>query len=50
MEHCQANIDALRSDHEEADSRMFFHVPDAMKLYSSIGAAIWNIVKLTLMP
>ena len=34
MEHSQANIDALRSDHEEADSRMFGHGSHAMELYS----------------
>ena len=34
MRHSQANIDALRSDHEEADSRMFAHVSHAMELYS----------------
>ena len=32
--HNQANIDALRSDHEEADSRMFAHVSHAMELCS----------------
>ena len=30
MEHSQAHIDALRSDNEEADSRMFAHVSHAM--------------------
>ena len=50
MEHSQANIDAFRSDHEEADSRMFVHVSHAMELYSPGGVVIWNIVKLTLMP
>ena len=50
MEHSQANIDALRSDHEEADSRMFVHVSHDMELYSPEGVVIWNIVKLTLMP
>ena len=34
MEHSQANIHALRSDHEERDSRMFAHVSQAMELYS----------------
>ena len=50
MEHSQANINALRSDHEEADSRMLVHVSNAMELYSPGGVVIWNIVKLTLMP
>ena len=50
MEHSQANIDALRSQHEKADSRMFVHVSDAIELYSPAGVDIWNIVKLTLMP
>ena len=50
MEHSQANIDPLRSDHEEADPRMFAHVSLAMELYSPGGVVIWNIVKLTLMP
>ena len=47
MEHSQANIDALRNDNEEADSRMFVHVSHAMELYSLGGVVIWNIVKLT---
>ena len=50
MEHSQANIDSLKSVHEQGDSRMFAHVSDAMELYSSGGVVIWNIVKLTLMP
>ena len=50
MGHSEANIDALRSDHEEADSRMFVHVSHSMELYSPGGVVIWNIVKLTLMP
>ena len=50
MEHSQANIDALRSDHEEADPRIFANVSLAMELYSPGGVLIWNIVKLTLMP
>ena len=50
MEHSQANIDALRSDYEEADSRMFVHVSHAMELYSKGIVVIWNIVKLPLMP
>ena len=49
MEHSEANIDALRSDHEEADSRKFVHVSHAKKIYSREGVVIWNIVKLTLM-
>ena len=49
-EHCQANIDALRSDNDEAYSRMFVHVSHAMELYSKGGVVIWNIVKLALMP
>ena len=47
MEHSQANIDALRFDDEEADSRMFAHVSLAMELYSPGGVVVWNIVKLT---
>ena len=50
MEHSQANIDALRSDHEEGDSRMFGYVSHAIALYSPGGVVIFNIVKLTLMP
>ena len=50
MEHSQANIDALRSDHEEADSRMFAHVSHVMEFLSAGRLVIWNIVKLTLMP
>ena len=50
MEHSQANIDTLRPDHEEVDSRMFVHVSYAMELYSPGGVVIWNIIKLTLMP
>ena len=48
MENSEANIDALRSDYEEAASRMFAHVSHAMELYSPGGVVIWNIVKLTL--
>ena len=33
MEHSKTNIDALRSDHEEADSRMFVHVSHEMEPY-----------------
>ena len=40
--HSQANIDALRSDHEEADSRMFAHVSHAMELYSPGRVIIWS--------
>ena len=43
MRHSQANIDALRSDHEEADSRMFAHVHIAMDLYSPGRAIICSI-------
>ena len=50
MEHSQANIDAFRSHHEEADSRMFAHVSHAMELYSPVGVVTGSIVKLTLMP
>ena len=50
MKHSQANIDAWRSDHEEADSRMFPHVSHSMEFLSPGGVVIWNIVKLTLMP
>ena len=50
MEHSQANIDALRSDHQEADPRMFPHVSLATELYSQGGVVIWNIIKVTLMP
>ena len=41
--HSQANIDALRSDHEEADSRMFAHVSHAIELYSPGRVIIWSI-------
>ena len=50
MEHSQADMDSLRSDHEEADSRMFVNVSHAMELYSPARVIIWNRVKLTLMP
>ena len=50
MEHSQANIDALRSDDEEANSTMFVHVSHAMEFYSTGGVVIRNIVKLTLTP
>ena len=50
MEHSQVITDALRSDHEEADSRMFAHVSHTIQLYSPGGVVIRNIVKLTLMP
>ena len=50
MEHCEANIDPLTSEHEEADSSMFAHVSHAMELYSPGGVVIWNIVKSTFMP
>ena len=50
MEHSKGNIDALRSDHEEADSRMFVHVSHTIQLHSPRGVVIWNIVKLTLIP
>ena len=44
MEHSQANIDALRSDHEGADSRTFVHVSHAIELYSPGGVVIWKKV------
>ena len=50
IEHSQANIDALRSDHEEADSRMFPNVSHAMEIYSPGRVVIWNILKLILIP
>ena len=50
MEHSQAKIETMRSDDDEADSRMLVHVSHAMELYSPGGVVIWNIVKLTLMP
>ena len=50
IEHSQVNIDALRSDDEEANSTMFAHVSHAIELYSPGGVVIWNIGKLTLMP
>ena len=50
MEHSQANIDALRSCHEETDSRMVAHVSHVMELCSPGGVVIWKIFKLTLMP
>ena len=37
MEHGEANIDALRSCHEEEDSRMVAHVSHVMELYSPGG-------------
>ena len=40
----------LDLNNEEADSRMFVHVSNAMELYSPLGVVIRNIVKLTLMP
>ena len=49
MEHSEASIDALRSDHEEADSRIFAHVSHAIELYSAGGVVIWKKVKLRLM-
>ena len=48
MENVQGSIDALRSDHEEANSRMFEHVSHVMELYSLGGLVMWNMVKLTL--
>ena len=42
-QHSQANIDALRSDHEDADLRMFGHVSQAMELYSPGRVIIWSI-------
>ena len=50
MEHNQATNNALRSDHDEADSGMFAHISHAMELYSPVGVLIWNNVKLTLIP
>ena len=50
MEHSQANVDSLRSDHEESDSRMFANGSHFMELYSPANVVIWNIVKLALMP
>ena len=50
MEHSQANIDALRSEHERANSRMFPNVLYPMELFSPGGFLISNTVKLTLMP
>ena len=41
--HSQVNIDALRSDHEEADLRMFAQVSHAMELYSPGRVIIWII-------
>ena len=43
MRRSQANIDALRFDHEEAESRMFAHVSHAMELYSPGRFIIWSI-------
>ena len=34
MEHSQTNMDALRSDHEERDSKMFANVSHDIELYS----------------
>ena len=50
MEYSEANIDALPSEYEEADSRMFALVSHALELYSPGGVFIWSIVKLTLIP
>ena len=50
MEHSQAKIETMRSDDDEADSRMLVDVSHAMELYSPGGVVIWNIVKLALMP
>ena len=47
MKHSQAKIETMRSDDDEADSRMLVHVSHAMELYSPGGVVIWNIVKLT---
>ena len=41
--HSQANTDALRSDHEEVDMRMFAQVSSAIELYSPGGVIIWSI-------
>ena len=41
--HSQANIEALRFNHGEADSRMFAHVSHAMELYSPGRVIIWSI-------
>ena len=43
MRHSQANIDALRSDDEEADSKMFAHVSHAMKFHSPGRVIRWGI-------
>ena len=44
--HSQANTDALRSDHEEADLIMFAHVSHAMELYSQGKVIIWSIAAI----
>ena len=50
MEHSETDIDVLRFDHKEADSRMFVYFSYAMELYSPGLFVIWNIVQATLMP
>ena len=42
---CQGKIaiDALRSDHEEADSRMFSHIAYAMETYVPERIIVWSI-------
>ena len=50
MEHSQATIDALRSWHEEAYSRMVAHVSHVMELYSPGGVVIRIMFRVALMP
>ena len=49
MEKSQAKIDALSCKNEEAVSRMFAHVSQAMELHSPGRVVIWNIINRTLM-
>ena len=50
MEHSQAKIETMRSDDDEADSRMLVHVSHAMELYSPGGIVIWKMFRVGLMP
>ena len=46
VRHSQGNIDALRSDHEEADLIMYAHVSHAMELYSPGRVIRWSIAAI----
>ena len=49
MEKSLAKIDALSSNNEEGDLRIFAHVTLAMELCSPGRVVIWNIIKLPIM-